>query len=431
MAQKFLYTFVAMGIFAGNLIAQTVNVDDAIAIALTHSPDINISKSDLEAAKARESFQTGDYLPQINASVIAGKSNLKVGDYNLDGSGLMGKISASQLIYDFGKTGGKMDASKQERLSYEANLKQTIAQKILEVKTNYYNVLKAKSIIDVNKKDVELQKEQLRRSKRYFETGIKTIIDVTDAQVRLTQAKLNLNNSTYDLKLQKAIFEQSLGYLPEDGTYDFKYQTTDWLQEDFKDALPKVSSDVASYIKFAYEHRHELAQARFLSKSASAKVRSYQGEYLPSLYLAGDYAKFSTDENDPLLHQGSQWQAGAVLNWNLYAGNKTNASVAAAKQEKLKTESQIAKLKLQIKREVVQAYLGVKRTNDAIILSESVARASLQKFNQAQKRYEHGLSDYIELQDARQGYIQSLNNLVRAYYDYFIALAQLDYATGK
>ena len=73
----------------------------------------------------------------------------------------------------------------------------------------------------------------------------------------------------------------------------------------------------------------------------------------------------------------------------------------------------------------------MRKTEDAIILSEDVARASLQKFNQAQKRYEYGLSDYIELQDARQGYIQSLNDLVIAYYDHFIALAQLDYAIGK
>ncbi|HIQ28285.1 MAG TPA: hypothetical protein EYH42_07275 [Sulfurovum sp.] len=50
---------------------------------------------------------------------------------------------------------------------------------------------------------------------------------------------------------------------------------------------------------------------------------------------------------------------------------------------------------------------------------------------QVQKRYENDLSDYVELQDAQQGYIQSLSNLVEAYYDYFIALAQLDHVIGK
>jgi len=51
--------------------------------------------------------------------------------------------------------------------------------------------------------------------------------------------------------------------------------------------------------------------------------------------------------------------------------------------------------------------------------------------DQAQKRYENDLSDYIELQDAQQGYIESLSSLVTAYYDYYIALAQLDHAIGR
>ena len=431
MQKKFFFTLLMTLTLVSELVAQKVSVDDAIAIALTHNPDINISKLDLEDAKSRETFQIGDYLPKVDVSITAGVDKMKVGRYDIDGSGLVGTISASQLIYDFGKTGGKITASKKERLSYEAALHNTVAQKILEVKKNYYNVLKARSIIDVNQEDVALQKEQLRRSKRYYETGIRTIIDVTDAQVRLTQAKLALNNSRYNLKLQKAIFEESLGKVPEDGEYEFVYQATDWLEDDFKKNLPKISQDLKSYITFAYEHRYEIVQARYLYESADASVKSYQGEYFPKLYLAGNYSKFETNQNDQALQLENRWQAGVVLDWNIYGGNKTDASLKVAKISQMKTQSQIAKLKLRIKREVVQAFLDVQRTNDAIILSESVARASQQKFKQAQKRYEHGLSDYIELQDARQGYIQSLNNLVIAYYDYFIALAQLDYAIGK
>ena len=413
------------------LFAQQITIDEAIKIALAHSPDINISKLELESAKARERFQKGDYLPRVDISVTGGKDKMQIGKYDIDGSGIVGSVSASQLLYDFGKTGGKITASKKERLAYAWALKRSVAQKILDVKVKYYNVLKAKSIIDVNKKDVALQKEQLRRAKRYYETGIKTIIDVTDAQVRLTQAKLALNNSRYDLKLQKAIFEQTLGHLPADGKYEFIYETRDWLKDDFWQTLPQMAKTLQEYILFAYLHRHEMMQARYLLESAQASVTSSQGEYYPQFMLAGNYTKFETDKTDQVLQLDHQWQAGVVLNWNIYGGNKTDAAVREARATQMKKASELAKIKLQIKREVVQSFLYVQRMDDAIVLSESVARASLQKFDQAQKRYEHGLSDYIELQDARQGYIQSLNDLVIAYYDYFIALAQLDYAIGK
>ena len=84
-----------------------------------------------------------------------------------------------------------------------------------------------------------------------------------------------------------------------------------------------------------------------------------------------------------------------------------------------------------IKRQVIESSLGVQKTKDAVTLSESIAKASKKKFVQAQKRYENDLSDYIELQEAQQGYIRSLADLVNTYYDYYIALAELDFSVGR
>ena len=49
----------------------------------------------------------------------------------------------------------------------------------------------------------------------------------------------------------------------------------------------------------------------------------------------------------------------------------------------------------------------------------------MEKFHQAQKRYENGLSDYIELQQARQSYIDAKSSLVIDYYNYYDALARM------
>jgi len=105
--------------------------------------------------------------------------------------------------------------------------------------------------------------------------------------------------------------------------------------------------------------------------------------------------------------------------------------IEGARISKMQEQTRLRQLRLQIKREVIEAYLSVKRSRDAIDLSKEVVTASKQKFTQAQKRYENGLSDYIELRDAKQGFIRSLNHLVIAYYDYYIALAKLDYAIGR
>ena len=56
-----------------------------------------------------------------------------------------------------------------------------------------------------------------------------------------------------------------------------------------------------------------------------------------------------------------------------------------------------------------------------VALAQSLVVISNEKFDQASKRYEHGLSDYIELQEARQGYIHAMAILVVDYYDYYIS----------
>ena len=68
---------------------------------------------------------------------------------------------------------------------------------------------------------------------------------------------------------------------------------------------------------------------------------------------------------------------------------------------------------------------------DSVELSQSLLEVSDEKFDQASKRYEHGLSDYIELQEARQGYIDSKASLVVNYYNYYSAVAVLDNSIGK
>ncbi len=414
-----------------------LKMDEAIELALKHSPDINQSVLNVKSFKQQSKMQEGYYLPQVDLGLVAGKGyinfNQKILNVDkIDNSGIVGSLNASQLLYDFGKTGGRIDAARLDVKAQEAKLKKAVARKILDVKVHYYDLLKAKSIIDVNEKDIELQKEQLRRAKRYFEAGIRTLIDVSDAKVHLKEAQLTLNNSRYDLKLKRATFEQTLGMTPYAGEYDLVYKERNWFEgNDIESSLPKVTEALDELIGYAYRHRHELFVINYSIESAKERIRSSKGEYYPSLYLNADYSKLSLNDDDPSLQLESIWNAGVALNWNLFRGFQSEAAVEKAKIERLSAQTKRERLKLQIKREVVQAYLEVARTKDAIALSKEVANASEQKFDQAQKRYEHGLSDYIELQDARQGYIRSLNHLVIAYYDYFIALAKLDYAIGK
>ena len=427
---KSLLLCVSVVVASSSLTAQTLTIDKSIEIALKHSPNIAMSRFDFQGSQERSKFQEGYYLPRLDVNAIAGKQGVSYSnESSLTGNALLGSLSASQLLYDFGKTKGLVDAAHSEADAYKATMNQTISQKILDIKTRYYNALKMRSIIDVNKKNIELQKGQLRRAKRYHENGIKTIIDVSDAQVRLTQAQLDLSNSQYELKLRLALLEESMGYMPYGGNYTLQHKKLNL--PDIADTLPTIKTPLSQLEGFAYDHRFELQSSKYLVQSSEATVESQKGGYYPTLSLQGDYTAQSVDKSFEAMTPQKQWQAGVNLQWNLFAGGQTDASVQEAKLSKMKASARVDEVRLKIKREVVEASLGVRRTKDSVTLSQSIAKASKEKFHQAQKRYDNELSDYIELQEAQQGYIGALGNLVVAYYDYYISIAQLDYAVGR
>jgi outer membrane protein len=258
---------------------QTLTIDKAIELALKHSPDIDISRFDFKGAIERTKFQKGYYLPRLDLTALAGGSGMDFKQQaNLNGTTLLGNLSASQLIYDFGKTSGRIDASDAQANALEANMNQVISTKILTVKARYYDALKMKSIIRVNQKNIKLQEGQLRRAQRYYDNGIKTIIDVSDAQVRLTEAKLDLSNSEYELKLRKALLEEAMGYTPYNGNYNLYHRKLDLPNVSRK--LPKISTPLSQLEGFAYDHRYELKSSKYYVESSRSIVESETSEVI-------------------------------------------------------------------------------------------------------------------------------------------------------
>lgn len=406
------------------------NIDTLIEKALVSSPDLNVSRDSFEISKQRSSQADADYLPQVDLYAGAGFVSVTgVGGEN-DGSLITGKITASQLIYDFGKTGGQMDFYSEESNASFATYNQDIADKINNVKRDYYDLLRKDNLIKVNEENVLLTEQQLVRAERYFGAGIKTKIDVVDAKVRLIEAQIGLENSKYDLSLAYVTLDKNIGNLNKSVEGQI-YMPDLNLSKGLYDSLPQESLTPEELVQFAYTHRQELKRFEHKIKSAQSKVRQESGDYYPGLYVAGDYQYNDVAEDLQLYMPEQQWNANINLRWNLFGGLRTQAKTEQAKLSLLQEHSSFDDAKLRIRQETSNALINLRKTDSNVKLSEELVEAAKEKFEQAQQRYEHGLSDYIELQEARQGYINANADMVSYYYEYYITLASLDRAIGR
>jgi outer membrane protein len=425
-------SFLISCITAVALQAQTsYTVDDLILQAMQNAPDLEVSKQNIEAAKSRKRSAFGSYLPNVNFDAAAGKtgqSKLLDPDTMANDTFILGKLSLSQLLYDFGKTGGNVDSLEYEKNAYSMQNAQKIADKIRDVKSAYYTVLRSHALIDVNKENLKLNEAQLYRAQKYFEAGIRTKIDVSDAKVGVINAKIELNKAEYALKLAYANLDKIIGF--EGLTNSYTVQTQKLELNDLYESLTPYDLELLEAIKFAYNHRAVLKEYRELTLQKEAQLRVARSEYYPAFYLNADYTKQKLDEMAAFVPE-NKWQASVNLQWNLYKGGSSKAKTQEKKVQILISQAELKSIKLAIKEETTAAFINVAKSKDAVELSQSLLEVSKEKFDQAQKRYEHGLSDYIELQEARQGYIAAKASLVIDYYNYYNSIAILNHAIGR
>ena len=405
-------------------------VDTLIEKALLSSPDLNISRSSVEIAEQQTKQAVSDYLPQIDLYGGIGQTGIKTDGSQEKSRLLTGQITASQLIYDFGKTGGQIDYYAEESNASYARYNQEISNKIYNVKKDYYDLLRKESLIRVYEENLALTQQQLIRAERYFTAGIKTKIDVADAKVRLIQAQLDLENSHYDRKLAYVTLDRSVGNIRQ--TVEGQLYLPDLnITGDLYGSLPKESMSLDALVDFAYRQRFELKSYEHRIRSAQNKVRQESGDFYPGLYLGGNYQYSDVESDIQAYVPEQQWSANVNLKWNIFGGLRTVARTQQAKLALLQSRSSYDDAKLRIRQEATDAGISLLKRLANVRLSQELSEAAREKFEQAQKRYENGLSDYIELQEARQGYINANAALVSNYYDYYIALAALERAIGR
>lgn len=407
-------------------------VDELIIQALQNSPDLKISADEYKASLSRYDKGFASYLPKVDLSLSAGEigmSDIPTNKNNIKNDTLLlGQLSLSQIIYDFGKTGGNVDSLKYDSDAYLNSNEQKISDKKRDVKSAYYNVLQAIALIEVNKENVKLNEAQLYRSQKYFESGIKTKIDVSDAKVELIKSKLDLKKSLYDLELAYASLDEVIGFIDTSSSYEVYSQALNF--ENVLDLLKGYALNLQDSIEFAYENRFELKKNLFDIKSAEAKSRVAKSGFFPVLYLGANYTKQKADKFENTTPE-DQYKIALNLDYNIYEGGASLASTQEKKIELNIANSKLFNSKLSIKKQTTQAYINLNKTKDSVVLSQSLLKVSSEKFKQAQKRYEYGLSDFIELQQARQGYIDAKSTLVVSFYEYYNAVALLDNAIGK
>jgi outer membrane protein len=404
--------------------AQTLGLSLAQAqqIALRNHPRIAATMREAEAAGFAVNAARAAYYPALSGNITAVGSEhgavLSAGAvttssiYSRGSSGVV----ASQLLSDFGRTASLERSAKQRHESRNEDVVNTRSQVLIEVQQAYYQALASESILKVAQATLDLRRATLRQVSALARSALRSTVDVSFAQVNVSQAELDSFRAENDAKAGHARLSAAMGYEQEQ-----PFTVAD------VPLPPPLDPDVDELIAHALRERPDLIELRLNSdslKSYAEAEKRLRNPIISATAVAG--AAPLRDERLPETYSAAGVNVNIpVLNGGLFKARREEAESHAAAADK-----DVEDLAVRIARDVRVAWLDA---NDAFHRLDVTARMMAEAneaLRLAQARYDHALGSIVELNQAQLDQTTAEIAAASAKYDYLSRRAALDFAIG-
>jgi len=412
------------------LVGRELTIEEAVNIGMENAPKIVARIGDYVAAQQRVNQALAPLLPQLTGSGSYGRArsiNSFTGSADHADFG-SASVTASQLLFDFGRTWAAKDVAKS---SAEA-LKEVLEAQKLDisqlVKTQYYTLLLSKRLVEVNVTALERAEVNLRSAQGFFQVGTQPKSFVTRAEVDVANGRVNVIRAQNAVSLARVALNTAMGIAvnaPTDVKDLLAYQPFPMN----RDAL------VAEAIKNRPEYRQVKAQA----DAADASVRQTFRDFFPNLFGSGTYgvtgvtgaSAFNSRSTSGFIDSGNEWNVGLTLNWSIFDGGGRVARYKEAKAHVEAAQARVRDTELQVWQSVEQSYLNLGEAEERIGAAGKAVESAEENYQLARGRFDAGVANIIELTDAQLALTQAQSTEAQALSDYRIAIANLERALGR
>ncbi len=432
-----------------------MTIDDCVDYALSHNPNLAVSKERIKAAQSTINQARANYAPRLTGRVSYNHSDTKSSSFHTDSNSGGFNVGISEMIWDFGRTTARINMAKYDVESSQYDYDYDVLNIVYDVKINYYRVLSALARLDIYEQNVRIQNLNYERTSAMFDEGLKSKIDVVNAQVNLTDAKIQLVEAQNELQVALINLKNSMFY---EGDTPFIVQNTEnfgFLKVDYRkkveglntikpsgsgfkkneDGMIMLTSgiehnDIIQNFEFtpfaiskkeaveqALELRPDLKSNRMLAKVQEESLKAIKRQYAPELSadLTWGYNRSENNNYQSPLQLGVSMGLGSINPYGIHYQIKEGESYLDIALHNINIA------KTDIFWQVQTNYVNMRQLERKIPLMNMKVKATLENFELADGRYSVGLNNYVELQDALTNYNNSQLNFVEAVFNYNVA----------
>lgn len=191
-------------------------VDEAFKIAAINRKDLNIQKLSIDLQQKKLKATQAMLLPQLSLigqyQIQAQADDMKFGEYSLPRTSFLG-LQLTVPIFNGYRTKSQISQAKINAEQEDIRLNDLKDKVKTELATIISKWKEANTQMDIQETTVQSAELNHHMMEDRFKNGLGSRLELTDAELALTQAKINYLNAVYNLRMLHVELQNALGLL--------------------------------------------------------------------------------------------------------------------------------------------------------------------------------------------------------------------------
>jgi outer membrane protein len=418
--------------------SRSITLEQAVQMGLQHNPAFQTSTDEADAAHARLKQVQSAWLPRFdfhqdftrgnNPVYVFGTkltqrqfSNADFGLNNLNTptplDNFQTRFDGQWRLFDSGQTLFHQRSAKRLVSAADFEREQARQDLILEIVRTYYGVLVLKEKGKAADEAVKTAEVSAQRMGTMHTAGMLVDSDLLSAKVFVSQMKDRQIRAQNELALAEMQLAREMG-----ATLDAPAEPIGILAEP-----ENLSKTMQEWTKTALEERPGLRAVQLQETALGEERKAAKAEFGPKVGLFGSTERDAMTLAGP---SGTNWTAGARLDFNLFAGGAQKAYLAEATANESKAKHNAEWFRSGVQMEVRKAYLDGNAAAQRAAAARDAAEQAKESLRIVQNRYAAGLTTVTELLRVQTAELDATTGYLAALQDWQMARAELERAAG-
>lgn len=383
----------------------------------------------IEAAQARKGAadqvvrqSRGEWYPHVSALANAGREHINPpGDRSSTNENRNTQtLRATQLVYDFGRTGSGISRSKAGLEKSEAELTATRQDIILRGVTAYLDVYRHAQRLNLALESEQRIVDLTGIEETLVERGAGLASDVLQAKSQLAGARALRIRAEGQLNNAMNRFRTVFGY----------YLSDEQIKEMVLPSRPvdyiPVTSDEA--LVMAGENSVDLYLAAMDIEMARHEIKFRESNYYPRLHLVGELKR---KRNDSGISGTRRESLGMVeLSWDIFSGGRDMAAVSEARYNLTEFEKRRDDMDQVVQERVLIAWQNLLTSRENARYLRDQANIMEEFLELAKRERRLGTRSLLDVLNGEVTHLNALSNAISADIDQDLAIYNMLYAMG-